>query len=146
MESSLCWKHLSGCVISRIFPTPYFLLLLPYAFSLTLSCVHILTPVFHALIPSRALLIRCSSLLLDENPEFFMLLFRVHHTKLAFLVHVSCVWCVLSSSFSAFSSLLNPPCSPISHLCVCRGVAAPEQSRLCQLVNGVKERGVEGAA
>lgn len=39
MERSLCWKHLSGCFISRIFSAPCFLLQLPYAFSPTLSCV-----------------------------------------------------------------------------------------------------------
>lgn len=39
MESSLCWKHFSGCVIFRIFPDPCFLLLLSHVFSFTLPCV-----------------------------------------------------------------------------------------------------------
>lgn len=43
VENSLCWKHISGCFISRIFSASCFVLQLPCAFSRTLSYVQALT-------------------------------------------------------------------------------------------------------
>lgn len=124
MESSLCWKHLSGCFISRIFSAPCFILQLPYAVSPPLLCVQ--APTHTCFIASSHPI--CFDMLFfyfaGWRSRVFLPLLRVYHTKPAFAGHISCVWYVLSSPFSAFFSLLSPPCRPISHDYV-RGVCCP---------------------
>lgn len=59
-----------------------------------------------------------------QKSRVFLPLPRVYHTKPAFAGHISCVRCVLSSPFSSFFSLLNPPCRHICHMSV-SGVCCP---------------------
>lgn len=112
-------------------------------FSYSLMCAGTHTDSLLTLIRPHMQLVYCFSTLLGEKLDFFMPLLRVYHTKHALSDHISCVRCVLSSPFSAFFFLLNPPCRPISHMSVSGVFAVPEQSRLA---NGVEERGVEQGA
>lgn len=142
LESSLCWKHLSGCFISRIFSAPCFILQLPYAFSPTVSCrhSHILTSYPH------------------QTPYAVGTLFlyfarwksRAFSASAQSLSHKTCIFwpyllCKMRSLFTLLClfSLLNPPCRPISYMSVSGVFTVPEQSRLA---NGVKERGEEQRA
>lgn len=110
-------------------------------------CRHprILTPVYHALIPPHMMLTLCSPALLNENPEFLMLL----------LITPNCHFLVTSLAYDVSS--LHPflpfllscthPVVPISMcMCVSAGFTAPELSRLRQLTSEVKEWGMKESA
>lgn len=105
-------------------------------FSYSLMCAGTHAYLLHTFIRPHTQLIWCSSTLLGKNTVFLPLL-KIYHTKPACAGHISYVTCVLSSPFSAFFSLLSPPCRPICHTSV-SGVFA--------VSDGVKDRGVEQGA
>lgn len=131
LEASLRMFYLQN-ILSPLFPLAASLCF----FSYSLMCAGTHTYSLHTLIRPHMQLVCCSSTLLGENPVSLPLL-RIYHTKPAFAGHIRCA---LSSPFSAFFSLLNPPCRPISHMSVSGVFDVPEQSRLA---NGLKERGEE---
>lgn len=143
VESSLCWKHLSGCFISRIFSASCFVLQLPYAFSPTLSCVQALTQT-HFIPPSDPVCSWCAVPLLCwvEIQRFSASAQSLSYKTCTCWSYLLCKTCSLFTLL-CFFSLLNPPCRPISHMSVSGVFAVPEQSRLA---NGMKERGVEQGA
>lgn len=136
MESSLCWKHLSGCFILRLL----FGLTISLCFFILFS--HVWRHSHIHIIPSPDPVCSWYGVTLLCWAKIQPLLQHLSH-KTCVCCHISCVRCVLSSPFSAFFSLLSPACRPISHTIVSGVFAVPEQSRLA---NEVKDRGVEQGA
>lgn len=137
LEASLRMFYLQN-IISLLF-----VLQLPYAFSPTLSCVHTLTQT-HFIPSSDPVCSWCAVPLLCwvKIQRFSASAQSLSHKTFTCWSYLF-VRHVLSSPFSAFFSLLNPPCRPISHMSVSGVFAIPEQSRLA---NGMKERRVEQGA
>lgn len=136
--------------MSRIFPAPCFLFLLPFAFSPTLSCVQAPTHTYSCISCPHPTPYATDMLFLS----FVWWKSRVFHAPAQSSSHQTCIfWSHLVYdvfSLHPFLPFLLSWTDPVAlfpmYVCVGGGFAAPEQSRLCQLVNGAKERGVEGAA
>lgn len=122
MESSLCWKHLSGCFISRIFSAPCFILQLPYAFSPPLSCVQAPTHSHFIPSPHPVCCWYALPLLCWVKLQSFSCLWSEFTTQNLHFLVISPVYDRFSPHPSLpFFSLLSPPCRPFSHEFV-RGV------------------------
>lgn len=123
MESSLCWKHFSGCVIFRIFPDPC---CFPMFFHLLFHVCrhpHILTPLFPALIPPHTLFL---------SSAWWKA--RVFHGPAQSSSHQACIsWShlflygvVALHPFLPFLLSWTHPVAPFpTCLCVCWGVPCP---------------------
>lgn len=130
MESSLCWKHLSGCVISRIFPVLFFLLLIPYAFFFFLTLSHAQAPTH------THFCISCT------HPQCWYTVFLLCLMKVqsftcpcSEFITPNLHFLVTSHEFGVVQphpflpSLLNLPCSLVSHRCVCWRVHCPKAAQ-----------------
>lgn len=136
--SSLCWKHLSGCFISRIFSASCFVLQLPCSFSPTLSCVQALTQT-HFIPSSDPVCSWCAV------PLLCWVKIQSFSASAQSLSHKTCWSYLLCKTCFVFAllCLFFLPEPPFSHMSVSGVFAVPEQS---MLANGVKKRGVEQGA
>lgn len=127
MESSLCWKHVSGCVISRTFPVLFFLLLLPYAFFFFLTLSHAQAPT------------HTHSCISYAHPQCWYTVFLLCLMKVqsftcpcSEFITPNLHFLVTSHEFGVVQlhpflpSLLNLPCSLVSRRCVCWRVHCPK--------------------
>lgn len=143
MKSSLCWKHLSGCFISRIFSAPCFVLQLPFAFSPPLPCVQ--APTHTRFIPSSHPVCCWYAV-----PLLCWMKIQSFSAPAQSLSHKTCIcWSYLLCMISSLLTLLclfflswAHPVDPFP-MSMSGVFAVPQQSRLA---NGVKERGVEQGA